>query len=187
MDNSFTCNVDDVSISASGLRTQSVLRMLQLKGRTLIPVVQGGMGVGISAGGLAGAVARAGGLGTISSVDLRRLHSDLMQRTGHLDKEADARDIIEAANLEALDREIVRAKKLAQGHGMVAVNIMKALSQYQGYVQQALLDDAPDLTQLQVYACGSSAMVRSAQQRLLAAGLPANQFHADAFVCTAAA
>jgi len=30
-------------------------------------------------------------------------------------------------------------------------------------------------------------MVRSAQQRLLAAGLPANQFHADAFVCTAAA
>jgi CDP-4-dehydro-6-deoxyglucose reductase len=56
-----------------------------------------------------------------------------------------------------------------------------------GYVQQALLDDAPDFTQLQVYACGSSAMVRSAQQRLLAAGLPANQFHADAFVCTAAA
>jgi len=72
MDNSFTCNVDDVSISVSGLRTQSVLRMLQLKGRTLIPVVQGGMGVGISAGGLAGAVARAGGLGTISSVDLVR-------------------------------------------------------------------------------------------------------------------
>ena len=56
-----------------------------------------------------------------------------------------------------------------------------------GYVQQALLDDAPDLSQLQVYACGSSAMVRSAQQRLLAAGLPAKQFHADAFVCTAAA
>ena len=56
-----------------------------------------------------------------------------------------------------------------------------------GYVQQALLDDAPDLSQLQVYACGSSAMVRSAQQRLLAAGLPAKQFHADAFVCSAAA
>ena len=56
-----------------------------------------------------------------------------------------------------------------------------------GYVQQAFLDDAPDLTQTQVYACGSSAMVRSAQQCLLAAGLPANQFHADAFVCTAAA
>ena len=145
MDNSFTCNVDDVSISVSGLRTQLVLRMLQLKGRTLIPVVQGGMGVGISAGGLAGAVARAGGLGTISSVDLRRLHPDLMQRTGHLDKEPDAREIIEAANLEGLDREIVRAKKLALGHGMVAVNIMKALSQYQGYVQQALVSGADAL------------------------------------------
>ncbi len=145
MDNRFSCNVDDVSTSVSGLRTQPVLRMLQLKGRTLIPVVQGGMGVGISAGGLAGAVARAGGLGTISSVDLRRLHPDLMQRTGHLDKEPDAREIIEAANLEALDREIVRAKKLAQGKGMVAVNIMKALSQYQGYVQQALVSGADAL------------------------------------------
>jgi len=62
MDNRFSCNVDDVLTSVSGLRTQPVLRMLRLKGHTLIPVVQGGMGVGISAGGLAGAVARAGGL-----------------------------------------------------------------------------------------------------------------------------
>jgi len=70
---------------ASGLRTW------QLGGKALLPVVQGGMGVGVSAGGLAGHVARLGGVGTISSVDLRRLHPDLMARTRHLDKEPDAR------------------------------------------------------------------------------------------------
>jgi nitronate monooxygenase len=48
--------------------------MLQLQGKTLLPVVQGGMGVGVSAGGLAGTVANLGAVGTISSVDLRRLH-----------------------------------------------------------------------------------------------------------------
>ena len=55
------------------------------RGRTLLPVVQGGMGVGISAGRLAGTVASFGGIGTISSVDLRRLHPDLMERTGALE------------------------------------------------------------------------------------------------------
>ena len=44
------------------------------------PIVQGGMGVGISAHRLAGAVARSGALGTISSVDLRHLHPDLLER-----------------------------------------------------------------------------------------------------------
>ena len=47
---------------------QSGLTNWQLAGRSLIPVVQGGMGVGISAGGLAGAVAATGALGTVSSV-----------------------------------------------------------------------------------------------------------------------
>ena len=116
-----------------------------LRGKTLLPVVQGGMGVGVSAGGLAGSVARQGGLGTISSVDLRRLHPDLMAQTGHLDKEPDARDIIESANLVALDREIRRARTLSQGQGLIAVNVMKALSQYAGYVRQALVSGADAL------------------------------------------
>jgi nitronate monooxygenase len=101
-------------------------------------VVQGGMGVGVSAGGLAGAVAAAGGMGTISSVDLRRLHPDLMERTEKLDKEPDAGARIDAANLEALDREIRRALALSGGHGLVAVNVMKALTAYGSYVRQAL-------------------------------------------------
>ncbi len=54
------------------------LRALKIKNKTLLPVVQGGMGVGVSASSLASAVASLGGMGTISSVDLRCRHKDLM-------------------------------------------------------------------------------------------------------------
>jgi nitronate monooxygenase len=101
-------------------------------------VVQGGMGVGVSAASLAGTVAGLGGVGTVSAVDLRRRHPDLMAATDRLDKEPDARERIDAANLVALDREIRGAKALAQGRGLVAVNVMKALSAYEQYVRQAL-------------------------------------------------
>lgn len=117
---------------------QSGLRPLRLAGRTLLPIVQGGMGVGISAGGLAGTVAAWGGVGTISSVDLRRLHPDLMERTAHLEKAPDARERIDAANCEALDREIRRARALSGGYGLIAVNVMRALSAYADYVRQSL-------------------------------------------------
>ena len=117
---------------------QSTLNPLLLKGRMLLPVVQGGMGVGVSAGGLAGTVAGLGGLGTISSVDLRRLHPDLMGPTSHIEKEPDAAERINAANLEALRREVRRARELSGGQGAIAVNVMKALSQYEAYVQCAL-------------------------------------------------
>ncbi|MDP2262129.1 MAG: nitronate monooxygenase family protein [Hydrogenophaga sp.] len=100
------------------------------------------MGVGVSAGSLAGTVAGLGGVGTVSSVDLRRLHPDLMAQTGHLDKEPDAKALIDAANLLALDREIQRARGIAQGRGLVAVNVMKALSAYEAYVRQALQSGA---------------------------------------------
>ena len=97
------------------------------------PLVQGGMGVGVSAHGLAGAVAREGCIGTISSVDLRRLHPDLMRATAHTrDKAA-----IEQANLDALAREIGAAREIAGGRGAIAVNVMRAVSQYAPYVQAA--------------------------------------------------
>ena len=60
------------------------LTPLHLGGRTLLPIVQGGMGVGVSAHRLAGSVAALGAVGTISSVDLRRHHPDLMERTHDL-------------------------------------------------------------------------------------------------------
>ena len=114
------------------------LRPLRLAGKTLVPVVQGGMGIGVSAGGLAGAVAAMGGVGTLSAVDLRRKHLDLMAETAHLCKEPDAKARINSANLEALDREIRRARGIAQGRGLLAVNVMKAVSEYEAYVRQAL-------------------------------------------------
>ena len=127
------------------LSHDSGLKPWHLGGKDLIPVVQGGMGVCVSAGGLAGAVASMGGVGTLSSVDLRRLHPDLMAKTGHLDKEPDAGAQIDAANLEALDREIRRARELAQGRGLLAVNVMKALTAYETYVHQALASGADAL------------------------------------------
>lgn len=123
------------------MATSSGLKLWSMAGKKLIPVVQGGMGVGVSAGGLAGAVGRMGAVGTISSVDLRRLHPDLMDETHHLEKSRDvvsARATIDAANNEALRREIQRARELSQGFGLIAVNVMKALSAYAQYVRTAL-------------------------------------------------
>ena len=112
---------------------------LRLKNRELLPIVQGGMGVGISAHRLAGAVAREGGVGTIASVDLRRHHPDLMERskrTPTLNGQA-LKDVINEVNLVALDREIRAAKSASEGRGMIAVNIMRAVSEYAAHVRQA--------------------------------------------------
>jgi nitronate monooxygenase len=104
---------------------------LRLGGKEALALVQGGMGVGISAHRLAGSVARADCVGTISSVDLRRLHPDLARATGRSrDKAA-----IERANLEALEREIGAAREVSGGHGAIAVNVMRAVSQYPDYVR----------------------------------------------------
>ena len=139
MDKSF---VNELAATFKALALAGGLRPLQLAGRELLPVVQGGMGVGVSASGLAGAVARLGAIGTVSAVDLRRRHPDLMEQTGHLDKEANARELIDAANLLALDREIQGARQIAGSQGLIAVNVMKALSAYETYVRQALASGA---------------------------------------------
>ncbi|MES2071190.1 MAG: nitronate monooxygenase family protein [Pseudomonadota bacterium] len=116
----------------------SVFPRFSLKGKSLLPIVQGGMGVGVSAHALAGSVARQGAMGTISSVDLRRHHADLMRQTGHTrDKAA-----IDSANLLALDREISLARLAADGNGVIAVNVMRAVSEYAAYVRQACASGA---------------------------------------------
>ena len=45
--------------------------------------------------------------------------------------------VVDAANLEALDREIRGAKAIARGRGAVAVNVMRAVSEYPAYVRRA--------------------------------------------------
>ena len=118
------------------------LAAMRLGGRTLLPIVQGGMGVGVSAHRLAGTVASLGGMGTISSVDLRRLHPDLMERTHDLPPGAAAtqaaKEAINAANLEALGREILAARQLAGSNGLLAINVMRAVSEYGPSVTRAL-------------------------------------------------
>ncbi len=113
--------------------TVSANPVLQIRDRRLLPVVQGGMGVGISGHQLAGAVARLGAVGTLASVDLRRLYPDIMQRLRRCRDPASHG----AANVEALDREITTARTIAGPGGYIAVNVMRALSNYADLVVQA--------------------------------------------------
>ena len=100
--------------------------MLTLAGKTLaVPVLQGGMGVGVSLGGLAGAVAACGGMGCISTAD-----------TGYREPDF-ARDPY-AANLRALKKEIAKAKEIANGAGLVAINAMVATQNYADAVRTAV-------------------------------------------------
>lgn len=109
------------------------LPRFRLKGKTLLPIVQGGMGVGISAHRLAGTVARLGAVGTIASVDLRHHHPDLLEQAGRCRDKA----TLDRLNLIALEREIRRALQIAGGNGLVAVNVMKAISEHAAHVRQA--------------------------------------------------
>ncbi len=136
------------------LETQ--LPHLHIKNKNLLPVVQGGMGVGISAHRLAGSVAGLGAVGTIASIDLRHHHADLLEQSRHCrDKQT-----LDQLNLIALDREIRAALQAAAGEGMVAVNVMKAVAEHPGLVRQACASgaqaivmgaglplDLPDLTE----------------------------------------
>ena len=109
-----------------------------IRGKSLLPIVQGGMGVGISAHRLAGSVARAGAVGTIASIDLRHHHADLSEQAKHCrDK-----DELNRLNLIALDREIKAALEIAAGNGLVAVNVMKAVTEHPALVRQACASGA---------------------------------------------
>ena len=91
------------------------------------------MGIGVSAHRLAGSFAALGGLGTISSVDLRHHHPDLLERAAGCRD----RDALDQLNLIALDREIRMALNVAAGRGAIAVNVMKAVASHAAYVRQS--------------------------------------------------
>lgn len=114
------------------------LPRFRLRGRELLPVVQGGMGVGVSAHRLAGTVARHGAVGTIASIDLRHHHPDLMEQGRRCRDKA----TLDRLNLIALDREIRSALALAEGRGLIAVNVMKAVTEHAALVRQACASGA---------------------------------------------
>ena len=97
-----------------------------IRGKTLpLPILQGGMGIGVSLDGLAGAVASCGGMGTISSALCGFRTPDFARDT-------------KGANLRALGEQVRRAKERAKGAGLVAVNVMVATTQYADSVRAAL-------------------------------------------------
>lgn len=98
------------------------LRIGELTAR--IPLVQGGMGVGISLSSLAGNVALNGGVGVISAAQI-----------GFRDAAWEEHPI--EINLKVLKEEIAKAKEIAKG-GIIGVNIMVATRFYEKYVKTAV-------------------------------------------------
>lgn len=96
------------------------------------------MGVGISAHRLAGTVASHNAMGTIASIDLRHHHPDLMENTRRCRDKAQ----LDRVNLVALDREVRAALAIADGRGIVAVNVMRAVTDHAAYVRQACMSGA---------------------------------------------
>lgn len=88
------------------------------------PVIQGGMGVGISLHRLAGAVAKAGGIGIISTAQIGFREPDFEKNPL-------------TANLRAIDTELKKARKIAPD-GVIGFNIMVATKQYGRYVKAAV-------------------------------------------------
>jgi len=88
-----------------------------------LPVIQGGMGIGISMSGLAGAVANEGGVGVIAAAGLGMF-------------EPDYRKNFVEANIRALKKEIHKAKEMT--NGVLGVNIMVALTNFSELVKTAV-------------------------------------------------
>ena len=95
-----------------------------------VPVIQGGMGVGISLGNLAGAVAKEGGIGIISAA-----------QPGFKEKDFEKNPL--EANLRAVKSEYEKARKLAPD-GIIGFNLMVAMEHYEEYVH-AVVEAGADL------------------------------------------
>ena len=89
-----------------------------------VPVIQGGMGVGISLSGLAGAVAKEGGLGLISAAQI-----------GFREPDFDRHPL--EANKRAMKTELEIARRIAPD-GLIGFNIMTAMRHYEEYVKTAV-------------------------------------------------
>ena len=104
---------------------QAGLRPLVIgKLKAVRPVIQGGMGVGISLSSLAGAAAKAGGIGIISTAQIGFSRPDFKKNPME-------------ANLKAIHTELEKARKIAP-EGILGFNIMVATKEYAKYVKEAV-------------------------------------------------
>ncbi len=101
--------------------TLNELKIRDLKVK--IPIIQGGMGIGVSGWKLASAMASAGGIGIISGAQSGYKEKDFIENT------------IEA-NIRAFRNEIRKAKEHTTG--VIGVNIMVAMQNYAGLVKVAV-------------------------------------------------
>ncbi len=91
---------------------------------TRIPLIQGGMGVGISLGRLAGAVAKEGGIGIISTAQIGYREPDF-------DKDP------AGANLRAIESEMSKARTISPD-GIIGYNVMTALKEHAAHIKAAV-------------------------------------------------
>ncbi len=104
------------------------MKELSIGGLTVkIPIIQGGMGVGVSLSGLAAAVANEGGVGVISSAGLGLLYRNLSDNTFQ-------------ASILGLKEEIKKAKEKTLG--VIGVNIMSAMTNFEDLVKTTIKEKA---------------------------------------------
>lgn len=89
-----------------------------------VPIVQGGMGVGVSLSNLAGAVAKNGGIGVISGVEIGFNEPDYFSNK-------------KEANIRALKKHIKKAKEISQD-GIIGVNLMTVLNNFEELVKESI-------------------------------------------------
>jgi len=100
--------------------------MIQILNKVLdVPIIQGGMVIGVSLGNLAGNVAYCGGMGVISTAN-----------TGFREKDFSTNPM--EANIRALKSEVKKALHIAKGKGIVAINAMVATSNYDEMIKAAI-------------------------------------------------
>ena len=89
------------------------------------PIIQGGMGVGVSLHKLAGTVSKEGGIGIISTADIGYKEEDFEKNPNE-------------ANMRAIGKEIKLARKIAGEDKILGVNIMVALKNYAEIVKECV-------------------------------------------------
>lgn len=89
------------------------------------PIIQGGMGVGVSLHKLAGNVSREGGIGVISTADI-----------GYQEEDFNTNPL--KANIRAIGKEIKKAREIAGEDKILAVNVMVALKNYADIVRECV-------------------------------------------------
>ena len=97
---------------------------ISLKDKTLhVPIIQGGMGVGISLSNLASAAINQGCMGVISAAQPGYREEDFIKNTFN-------------ANIRALKKEVSKTREQSSSQGILAVNVMVAARRYKDYIKE---------------------------------------------------